>query len=111
MEEGTGIAIAKSKMKELGIAEEDYLIRYRHFRLDPSEKRHVAGDNHHYILIYPYYNVKVESKMGIYDMEDDGVNEMQHVHTGKILLENQSKNRMDVKFIQVIPIEKRTDNN
>ena len=109
MEEGTGIAIAKNKMKELGIAECDYILRYRHFRLDPNEKREIKGDNHYFILIYPYFNVKLESKMGIYDMEDDGVNELQHLHSGLIKIENQSRIRLDVKFIQVIPVEKSED--
>ncbi|MCH2216323.1 MAG: hypothetical protein MK086_14245 [Flavobacteriales bacterium] len=94
-------------MKELGLAEEDYIIRYRHFRLDPEEKREIKGDNHYYFFIYPYYNIRVESKTGLYDMDDDGVNEMQHYHTGLIKLENQSKNRMDAKFIQIVPLEMR----
>lgn len=105
MNEGTAIELAKSKMKEIGIKACDYLLRYRHFRLDPLEQRKIKGDNHYYVFIYPYWNVRVKSKTGIYDMADDGVNELQHIHSGLIHLENQSKQRQDAKFIQVIPLE------
>lgn len=104
MNEGTAINIAEHKMKELGVGE-NYILRYRHFRLDPLEEREIKGENHIYILTYPFFNIKVSSKAGVYDLEDDGINELQHVHRGIIRIKNKSNVRLDVKFIQVIPIE------
>lgn len=103
MNEGTAITIAEHKMKELGVGE-NYILRYRHFRLDPNEVREIKGENHLYILTYPFYNIKVSSKAGVYDLEDDGINELQHVHRGIIKIENKSNVRLDVKFIQAIPM-------
>jgi len=102
MNEGTAITIAEHKMKELGVGK-NYILRYRHFRLDPYEVREIKGQNHVYILTYPFFNISILSKAGIYDLEDNGVNELQHVHTGKIRIENKSNVRLDAKFIQVIP--------
>ena len=45
MNEGTAIEIAEGKMRELGVGE-DYILRYRHLRLDPKEKRKLKGENH-----------------------------------------------------------------
>jgi hypothetical protein len=104
MEEGTAIAVAKGKMKEIGIGDE-FILRYRHFRLDPQETRVVKADNQYFILIYPYFNVKVKSKRGLYDMDDDGINELSHLHSGSIEITNQTNVRMDAKFLQVIPLE------
>lgn len=108
MNEGTAIEIAQSKMKELGVGE-NYIIRYRHIRLDPQEKKGLKGENHLYILIKPDDLVKVKSKTGIYDMSDAGINEMQHLHSGLIEIENGSKGRIDVKFLQVIPLQKKEE--
>lgn len=106
MNEGTAIEIAKGKMKELGIGD-DYIIRYRHLRLDPKEERIIKGGNELFIFIYPYYNITIESKLGIYDLEDEGLNELQHVHRGTVIITNKSNIRLDAKFIQVIPLEKQ----
>jgi len=106
--EGTAIEVAKSKMKELGVGE-NYIIRYRHLRLDSQEKRRIKGENHLYILIQPTYWIKVKSKAGIYNMSDNGINELQHIHRGLIEVENPSRRRLDAKFIQVIPLQKKLD--
>ena len=103
MNEGTAIEIAESKMRELGVGE-DYILRYRHLRLDPKEKRKLRGENHLYILISPEHEIKVASKAGIYDLSDTGINEIQYIHRGLILVENLVKMRVDVRFIQVIPV-------
>jgi len=102
MTEGVAIEIAKVQMRELGIREA-YTIRYRHLRIDPQTKRTIKGENHFFYLIDPAANVKIESKAGIYDMNDFAVNEQQHVHRGIIKLENTGEEISDVKFIQIIP--------
>ncbi len=104
MNEGTAIIIAEHKMRELGVGD-NYLIRFRHFRLDPKEVLEIRGENHLYILTYPFYNIRVSSKTGIYDLADNGINEMQHIHRGIIRVENPTGSRIDAKFIQVIPTE------
>jgi len=101
--EGTAIEFARCKMRELGV-DDNYIIRYRHFRLDPNEILEIKGENHLYVFIRPLNNVKVKSKAGIYDMKDDGINELQHVHNGIITVENQTKDRQNCKFIQIIPL-------
>lgn len=106
MTEGTAIEIARCKMHELGVGN-NYIIRYRHLRLDPNEKRTLKAENHIYFLLHSPDFLKVESKAGIYNMLDVAVNEQQHVHTGIIKIENQSAVIEDAKFIQVIPIQIR----
>ncbi|NOQ75641.1 MAG: hypothetical protein GQ574_26775 [Crocinitomix sp.] len=103
MNEGTAITIAEHKMKELGVGD-NYILRYRHFRLDPNEVREIKGENHLYILTYPFNDIKISSKAGVYDLKDDGINELQYVHRGVIRIENKSGVRLDAKFIQAIPL-------
>ena len=105
MNEGTAIEIAKFKMKELGVGRK-YLLRYRHFHLDLKEKREIKGENHLFILVSNGRGFKVESKAGIFNLMDNGVNEQQHVHRGLIQIENTSRRRIEIKFIQVIPLLK-----
>lgn len=101
MDEGTAIKFGEIKMREQEI--KNYLIRYRHFRVDPNSNIEIDASNDLYIITYPYYNVRIESKVGIYDTSDQGINEMQHIHKGTIKVENQSSIQLDVKFIQIIP--------
>lgn len=101
MDEGTALKFGAIKMCEQGVKK--YISRYRHLRINPYESVEINAGNDIYIIIYPYYNVRVESKAGIYDTRDNGLNEMQHIHRGVIKVENQSKIRLDVKFIQFIP--------
>ena len=108
MNEGTAIEIAEQKMKELGIGK-DYIIRYRHLMLDPQQKKEIKGENHLYILIQPNSGIMVASKAGIFNMGDTGINEQQYIHRGLILIESFLKSRIDVKFIQVIPLQKKTE--
>jgi len=109
MNEGTAIEIAEQKMKEMGIGK-DYIIRYRHLMLDAGQKLGIKGENHLYILIQPDMGILVASKAGIYNMNDVGINEQQHIHRGLIKIENLLKSRIDVKFIQVVPIPNKNKN-
>ncbi|MEZ4921874.1 MAG: hypothetical protein R2780_01770 [Crocinitomicaceae bacterium] len=108
MREGTAIEIAKSKMKELGVGKK-YILRYRHFVLDSLEKKQIRSENHLFILIGENEEVKIESKAGIFDMTDEGINEQQHVHRGLIKLENFDKRIQHIRFIQVIPKTEKED--
>lgn len=108
MNEGTAIELARRKMKEMGVGKK-YILRYRHFRLSPSEKITIRGENHLFILIDPPYRIKVKSKAGIYNMVDQGINELQHIHRGLIVVENPISRTLDTRFIQVIPLHKRKE--
>lgn len=107
MNEGTAIEIARCKMKELGIGKR-YVLRYRHFRLDANESTTIKGENNLYILIEPSDLLRVSSKAGIYNMSDAGANELQHVHRGLIKVFNSASVRLDARFLQVIPLHKKT---
>ncbi|MBD3638159.1 MAG: hypothetical protein HUJ25_12475 [Crocinitomicaceae bacterium] len=102
MREGTAIEIAKFKMKELGVGKK-YILRYRHFVLDGLEKKQIRAENHLFILIGENAEIKIESKAGIFHLDEMTINEQQHVHRGLIKLENLSKRTLSVRFIQVIP--------
>lgn len=81
----------------------DYLLRFRHLRLDPGEVREVEGYNQFFLLIEPPDDVTVESEFGFFDLSSDAVNEMQYEHQGAIVLTNLSPFSNHVRFIQVIP--------
>ncbi len=102
MTEEIAIAYAKHRMRELGVGR-NYILRYRHFRLDANGQKKVRGENNLFILLQPGVDVKVESKAGIFDMQDSTINEMQHEHRGIILITNTTQNIVEVKFLQVIP--------
>ncbi len=105
MKEGTAIEIIERKMCEMG--QKNYLIRYRHFQVHPGETLIVQATNQFFALIAPSTPIKVESKAGIYDLEDAGINEMQYLHRGKITIENTSQKQIaHIKFIQAIPTHK-----
>lgn len=102
MTEGAAIEIIKCQMLELGVGE-NYILRYRHLKLAPSEKRILKGENNLYVIIDFPTRLKVESKAGIFDMADKQINEQQHIHRGVITVLNQIADYTDAKFIQVIP--------
>jgi hypothetical protein len=108
MNEGTAIDLAEKMMEHSGI--NNYLLRYRHLQLLPSEKRLLKGENHLYFLLQPEPNTRVFSKAGIYNLLDKKTNEMQLIHRGDIEVENLDKNSfLQVRFIQVIPTHKTKD--
>lgn len=110
MTEGLAIEVAKQKMLELG-AHENYLIRFRHFQLAPMSEIKLNGYNELLILIRPQSHVIVQSKAGIYNEQDTGINEMQYVHRGLVKISNQQKaDYLHVKVLQVIPKLKETKN-
>lgn len=95
------IAIAKSKMDELNV--ENYILRHRHIRLDGSEERILDAQNEWFIIITQTSFVTVKSKVGIYDLQDTALREIQHLHTGKITLNNSYHQSTTVVFLQLIP--------
>ena len=106
MTEGTALDFAENKMKEWGV--ENYLLRYRHLFFNPLEKKTLKSENQLLIFIQPYGQVIITSKSGTYNSRDIGINEMQYIHTGIIQIENMSTRRADMRFIQVIPTDKKS---
>ena len=90
------------RMKELGYSR-NYITRWRHLQIDAGTTLKIDAENEYYYLIEPSSTIKVESKFGLYNLNDTGINEMQYEHRGKIQIENLSKTPQFVLFIQVIP--------
>lgn len=101
MTEALAIEIARSKIRELDVKE--FVLRYRHIRLDSDQRRTLSADNEFYIIVARMPLLIVKSKAGVYDLQDESLRELQHVHTGKITLINTVAQSMEVKFLQVIP--------
>lgn len=103
MTEGLAIELAKRKMEELSVGE-NYLLRFRHFQIAPVSKLELKASNELFILIDPDSMIKVFSKAGVYNVQDNKINEMQYIHRGNITVINQGKKEfMQVMFLQVIP--------
>lgn len=109
MTEGAAYKLGEKMMHERGLCEDDYLVRYRHLVLDVSETRILDAENQLFILIDYNYSVKISSKAGVYDSTDLAIDEHQHVHRGSIKLENTIYRRSEVRFLQLIPIQKNND--
>jgi hypothetical protein len=95
------------RMQELGFGN-NYLTRWRHFYIGPEATLNIDAANEFFMLITTSNNVKVKSKLGIYDLRDTGINEMQYEHRGKIEVTSLSPAGYTlVLFIQVIPTHKK----
>lgn len=104
MTEGLAIEVACAKMREQNVGK-NYLVRYRHFQLQPGKQITLKVQSDLLILLTPDIETRVLSKSGIFDLKDSGVLEMQYLHTGTVTVENLSvKNPIQVKFLQVIPL-------
>ena len=106
MTEGTALDFAESRMKEMGV--ENYILRYRHVLFLGSEKKIFKSENQLLIFIQPYGQVNIISKSGIYNRNDAAINEMQYIHSGIIEVTNNSSNRTEMRFIQVIPTDNKS---
>lgn len=91
-----------NRMEELGHGDK-YHIRFRHFVLQPKEKRKLHAGNQIFILIEPGEAISVESDFGIYDLSVDNVNELQYEHQGEMNIRNYAGFTQHIRFIQVIP--------
>jgi len=95
------------RMKELGY-DNNYHIRFRHFRLKPAEEKSIQASGQLFILVEPPNDVKVQSDMGIFDYSEFLINEMQYEHEGTITITNQTALMNHVRFIQVLPQNAKT---
>ncbi|MCR9171918.1 MAG: hypothetical protein NXI10_05470 [bacterium] len=109
MTEGAAYKIGEKMMNERGLCEKDFIVRYRHLVLDINEIRVLEAENQLFILIDYNYAVKIKSKAGVYDQADLGIDEQQHVHRGRISLINTIARRSEIRFLQLIPIQKKNN--
>src|ERR1035437_3453404 len=94
------------RMQELGY-KHDYYIRFRHLVLQPNEEQTIDAFNQFFYLIEEAENVRVESETGIFDLSEKNTNEMQYEHQSKIYITNYFPGINHLRFIQVIPKNKR----
>ena len=90
------------RMNELG-HQDNYIQKFRHISLAPIEQRKVKGYSSYFFLVGEVSGVTISSTAGDYDLNDTGIKEQQHEHTGKLILTNQTKALLQVQFVQVIP--------
>lgn len=90
------------RMAEMGYGK-NYLIRFRHVLLKVGETREVVAYNQIFLLIEPMSSIKIESDVGLFDLTEDGANEMQYEHRGRIRITNLSLSTTNARFLQAIP--------
>lgn len=85
----------------------EYLLHFRHLVLQPGETRKLSASDQLILLIEPPCEVRIESDTGVFDLTEDLSNELQYEHTGDITVTNLSIFINQVRFIQVIPKNKK----
>lgn len=107
MTEGLAIEIAKQKMLEWGVGE-NHLLRFKHVKIDAQKQKQFTCFNELLILIEPNEDLYAYSNRGVYDENDEGLNELQYIHSGIVKLKNQKRNKaIHIKLLQVIPNQKQ----
>jgi hypothetical protein len=93
-------------MKALGYGENDYITNYRHFVVKAGATLNIKGENEYYYLLEKVKGITLKSPVGIYDLSDTSINELQSKHQGNITVKNNSNKAVGVRFVQVIPKQK-----
>jgi hypothetical protein len=91
------------RMQEMGHGKK-YLLRFRHILLKEAETRELIGYNQIFILIEPIQTIRIESDVGLFDLNEDHANEIQYEHRGRILIKNLSLSPTNARLLQAIPI-------
>jgi len=91
------------RMAELGHGD-NYHVRLRHFVMQPDDTLEIESSDHLYILVERVFGVSIQSTFGFFDLASSSVNELQYEHQGKIEINNYSQDRVDVRFVQAIPV-------
>jgi hypothetical protein len=91
------------RMTEMGFSK-NYLLRFRHILLKVSEVREITAYNQIFLLIDPMATIRIESDVGLFDVNEDHANEMQYEHRGRIKITNLSLSPTNARFLQAIPI-------
>src|SRR5260221_14678521 len=85
------------RMSEL--CQTDYYLRFRHLRLQPGEGRTLLAQTDLFILVEPPPDVRVQSIVGMFDVTEDGVCELQYVQRVFIRATTFSYVVIHVRFI------------
>lgn len=93
------------RMQEMGYGKK-YLLRFRHILLKVGETRELVAYNQIFLLIEPMHSIKIESDVGLFDLNEDSANEMQYEHRGRIRITNLSLSITNARFLQAIPTNK-----
>jgi hypothetical protein len=91
------------RMQEMGYGK-DYLVRFRHVLLKVNEVRELTAYNQIFLLIDPVTSIRIESDVGLFDINEDSANELQYEHRGRIRITNVSLSPTNARFLQAIPI-------
>ncbi|MFA6923611.1 MAG: hypothetical protein WC223_05085 [Bacteroidales bacterium] len=95
------------RMSEMG-HDNNYILRFRHLILKPSEKIEIDASNQLFILVEEPQDISIDSLSGIFDLSIQNTNEMQYEHQGIISIRNLAEVARHVRFIQVIPRHKKS---
>ena len=94
-------------MEELGHGLNYFAPTPKHFSLYAGEIRTIDAYNEYFFLIETDKEISISSEFGMYDLNDDTINEQLYEHQGKITITNPSSPTAGmykhIKFIQVIP--------
>lgn len=91
------------RMHEMGFGK-NYMLRFRHILLKTSETRELFAYNQIFLLIDPVATIKIESDVGLFDLNEDHANELQYEHRGRIKITNLAVTPTNARFLQAIPI-------
>ena len=103
MTEEFAIQHIRCRMEELGHGQNYFAPTPKHFSLYAGEIRTIDAYNEYFFLIDTDKEISISSEFGMYNFNDDTINEQLYEHQGKIILTNKSRNLRHIKFIQVIP--------
>ncbi|MFT3843685.1 MAG: hypothetical protein QM725_01430 [Lacibacter sp.] len=98
----------RRRMQEMGY-DSRYLIRFRHLLLKPTEVREITAYNQVFLLIEPENDLRIESDVGLFDLNEDHANELQYEHRGRIRITNLSLSPLNARFLQAIPVNLNQD--
>ena|ERR1035437_11155994 len=91
----------KKRMRYLGFGE-NYYEDFKHIVLQPNEIRFEDGYNELWILAEDTADVRVESRIAVFDLSAANINEQKYEHQGKIKIQNYSAGINHVRFIRAI---------
>ncbi len=89
-------------MRAKGYDKDGYITDFRHYVVKSGATLIIKADNEYFYLVRHAIGVSISSDFGVFDLNDTGINELQHKHQGTITIKNYVKRTVRLKFIQVI---------
>lgn len=101
------IEVARCKMREMGHGD-NYTLRVRTLFMTAGENRVLSGGTDLFILIEPFQYMMVQSKHGVFNLQNPENPEVEYIHSGKITITNLFEgSNFAVMFLQVIPLNQK----